>query len=234
MRITDKQYSHACSTIEDLAPRRYKMSARQSERLMKAVTPVFRRVLVDGGVDGRTVTRITTKLRDAGRRSPPWRPVSSRVPGRPQDGGDGNRTNRWLLPKNHKYHASQATATLVEIKYLLQTLSLKDAPDIGCSEILNLFHPWLIEHVVAPGNYLDPIQLVPIDFSLFANDRRALQCGHIIPLDRGGKHHPDNTFLMLFRSNQIQGNMTLQELIDLMRDIVKRHEKLKRQGKGSG
>jgi hypothetical protein len=77
---------------------------------------------VNFGYDARQVLRITTKMRDAGRRSPPWKPTSSRVPGRPQDGSDGNRIKRWLLAADHKFYADEINATLVEVKYYLQLL----------------------------------------------------------------------------------------------------------------
>ena len=65
---------------------------------------------------------------------------------------------------------------------------------------------------------------IDIDFSEIIIERRNIQSGHLYPLDRGGKHVPDNTFLMLARSNQLQGNLTAAELIDLMKFIVQQHE----------
>ena len=50
--------------------------------------------------------------------------------------------------------------------------------------------------------------------------------GRRLRQDRGGTHIPQNTFLMLDRSNQIQGNQTLDELLELMARVVKGyHEK---------
>jgi len=181
---------------------------------------------VNFGYDSRQVLRITTKLRDAGRRSPPWKPTSSRVPGRPQDGGDGNRIKRWLLALDHKFYADEITATLVEVKYYLQLLSMNDAPPLPDNTIQNCFD-WLIEHEVGIGNYLDPIQLIPISLAMIMKDARTIQSGHLHPLDRGGRHEPRNAFLMLHRSNQLQGNLTVEELIELMNQIVKRHTERK-------
>ena len=65
---------------------------------------------------------------------------------------------------------------------------------------------------------------VSIGGSTIIIERRNIQSGHLYPLDRGGKHVPDNTFLMLARSNQLQGNLTAAELIDLMKFIVQQHE----------
>jgi hypothetical protein len=161
-------------------------------------------------------------MRDAGRRSPPWKPTSSRVPGRPQDGSDGNRIKRWLLATENKFYAGEIAATLVEVKYYLQLFSMNEAPPLPANTIQNCFN-WLIEHEVVPGNYLDPIQLLPISLREAIEDARTIVSGHIHPLDRGGKHEPMNAFLMLNRSNQLQGNLTVKELIDLMTEIVRRH-----------
>jgi hypothetical protein len=211
------------SRIRGLAAHGCAMSPDQARLLIKLMTNVFRKVMADAGHDRRQVNRITTKFRDAGRRSAPWKPTSSRVPGRPQDGADGNRILRWKLPQGHKFYADEVSATLVEVKYYLQALSLSGAPALP-DEIRTSFS-WVIEHPVEPGAYLDPIQLIPIEIKEVVKDARAIQSGHLIPLDRGGKHEPRNAFLMLARSNQLQGNLTVDELIKLMDEIVARHRK---------
>ena len=171
----------------------------------------------------KDITGLCTKLRDAGRRSAPWKPTSSVVPGRPQDGSDGNRISRWLLEETHKFYATEIVATLVEAKYYLQLFSMLNAPNFPINNMENRFQ-WLVEHPIKSGTYKDPIQLIDIDFSEIIIERRNIQSGHLHPLDRGGKHIPDNTFLMLARSNQLQGNLTAAELIDLMKFIVQQHE----------
>lgn len=200
----------------------YDITEENVRVLIKDTTTLFRELCLQFGYDRRSILRITTKLRDAGRRSPPWKPTSSRVPGRPQDGKDGNRIKRWLLPEDHKFYANEITGTLVEIKYYLQLLSMEDAPSLPQDSIQNSFN-WLIEHDIESGNYLDPIQLIPISLKDVMENARTIQSGHIYPLDRGGIHEPSNAFLMLHRSNQIQGNLTVDELISLMEEIVKRH-----------
>ena len=192
--------------------------------LIKRMGLAFKFLLEDAGADPIAVRAIRTKFRDAGRRSAPWRPTSSRVPGRPQDGANGNRINRWRLPEEHKFYATETEATLVEVKYYLQALSMENSPALPDGTIQNSFG-WMVEQAVEPGRYYDPIQLVPIDMNAFLQDRRLVQSGHLMPLDRGGKHVPENAFLMLARSNTIQGNLTLNELISLLVKIVDRHRK---------
>lgn len=210
------------SEIHQLASKEYSISVEDVRRLISLMGRLFRYHLINAGVDVRQITRITTKFRDAGRRSPPWRPHSNITPGRPQDGADGNRRNRWFFEYDHKFYADEVTATLVEVRYYLQALSMKDAPALPENKIETAFE-WLIEHPMRPEEYLDPIQLIPISLLSFIEDPRSIQSGHIIPLDRGGRHKPNNAFLMLQRSNQLQGNLTVDELIELMERIVERH-----------
>ena len=208
--------------IAHLANKRSSITVEDARSLIKLVSRVFREHLKNADVSGRQITRITTKFRDAGRRSPPWQPHSNVTPGRPQDGEDGNRRSRWLFETEHKFYADEITATLVEVRYYLQALSMKDAPPLPSNAIEMAFN-WLIEHPVRPNEYLDPIQLIPISLNSFIEEPRSIQSGHIVPLDRGGRHEPPNAFLVLARSNQLQGNLTVEELVELMDQIVERH-----------
>lgn len=216
-------------SIHDLGERGPGISSSEVRTLISLLSALFKELMLRAGHEDRQITRLTTKFRDAGRRSAPWRPASSRVPGRPQDGSDGNRINRWLLPTDHKFFASEVNATLVECKYYLQALSMTGAPPLPELFDASLF-TWLIENPVIPGKYLDPIQLIPIDLHQVVDDARKIQSGHLIPLDRGGRHEPSNAFLMLARSNQLQGNLTVPELLELMAQIVRRHEQERKLG----
>ncbi|MES2586502.1 MAG: hypothetical protein V4536_06235 [Pseudomonadota bacterium] len=209
--------------INEIAIKKKNISTIEAKCLIKLIKALFEEVVLSAGYSDDSIKALTTKFRDAGRRSAPWRPTSSRVPGRPQDGSDGNRINRWLMSEDHKFYANEVDATLVEIKYYLQTLSMINAPVSG-TNIRTLFTPWLIKHPLEPGAYIDPVQRIQIDFQSFINDPRLLQSGHLDPLDRDGRHVPENTYLMLARSNQIQGNMKMDELIELMTKIVEDHK----------
>ena len=211
--------------IQTLAQNEYNISIEDIRILMNLVSRSFKIHLVENGFDNRQITKLTTKLRDAGRRSPPWKAFSSRIPGRPQDGADGNRTNRWLLDSDHKFHANEIMATFVEIKYYLQCLSMEGAPELPNNSIKTCF-AFLLDHDVEPGQYLDPIQRIQIPLGEVIVDASIIQSGHLIPLDRNGRHIPINTFLMLKRSNQLQGNLTVNELLDLMYNILNNHNRI--------
>jgi len=213
------------SRIQVLANKQNTITVEEVRELIGLVSRSFRKHLKDHDFDGRQITRLTTKLRDAGRRSPPWKPHSGRVPGRPQDGADGNRINRWLLDPQHKFYADEITANWVEIKYYLQCFSMANVPALPNDSIRTCFN-FLLEHDVTPGLYLDPIQKTSISVNDVLDDATIIQSGHIVPLDRGGKHVPSNTFLMLKRSNQLQGNLTVNELLDLMERILHSHNRI--------
>src|SRR5262249_46641843 len=83
------------------------LEVEHAQRAIALFPFFFGRPTSEAGYDARKARGITTKFRDAGRRSPPWRPASARVPGRPQDGADGNRRNRWLFDEDHKFWADE-------------------------------------------------------------------------------------------------------------------------------
>src|SRR3989344_7693916 len=224
---TQNPIEKTLSRLTELSKKGTKISVEDARILISDITKVTKHVLVSGGFPARDVTRLTTKLRDAGRRSQPWTPHSNRVPGRPQDGADGNRRLRWLFERKHKFYADEITATLVEVKYYLQVLSMTNAPALPTNTIQDKFF-WLVDHKIIPGAYRDPIQLIPIDLKKILADLRMIHSGHLIPLDRGGHHEPKNTFLVHARSNQLQGNLTLGELLVLMRQVIDRHDNLKK------
>lgn len=216
--------------IEELAQlgrKREHLSLDEVLRAYELVKRVFRALLRDADWNNNAINPLVTKFHDAGRRSAPWRQVSSRVPGRPQDATNGNRANRWELPSDHKQYAHERTATLVEIRYFLQALSMEGVPEVPAM----LVHSWewLVGHPVRPGEYRDPIQLVRLnlyDLAATVDQRREMTSGHFIPLDRGGRHEPENTFLTLRSSNSLQGNHTLDELLELLDSILLAHREI--------
>jgi hypothetical protein len=211
--------------IKSLAAKKKALSPTEAQRLVRKVKELFDDMMATAGFPGRAVRRISTKFRDAGRRSAPWKPASSKVPGRPQDGSDGNRINRWLMAPDHKFYADEVTACLVEVKYYLQALSMNDAPALPDDTLKDAFI-WLVGHIIEPGAFRDPIQLLPVSIGDVLADARLIQSGHIHPLDRDGRHESSNATLMLARSNQIQGNQTVEELFQLMRVILEKHDAL--------
>lgn len=201
---------------------RRSLSDDQINQAIKIFPMFFRQLLTENGSDEKAARALTTKFRDAGRRSAPWKAFSSKVAGRPQDGADGNRISRWMLPEDHKQYATEREATLVEISFYLQALSFSNAPAVPNDSFSDSWS-WALGGAVAPGNYLDPIQLRPVSMTAVLTSPRMITSGHINPLDRGGKHELGNVFLVLHRSNQMQGNMTLNEFLLASNEIVEKH-----------
>lgn len=210
-------------TLLELSEKKLNADTTEVVRMWRLLKELANEILLGAGFSEKEVKAMHTKFNDAGRRSAPWKAFSQKVPGRPQDGKDGNRMNRWLFDPSHKQYATEKNATLVQVRYYLQALSMTSAPKLPMQELKTSFQ-WLAGHLIEPGAYEDPIQLIPIDLRPSLKEPRSINSGHLIPLDRGGKHIPENAFLMLHRSNQMQGNMSVSELIDLMKQIVQRHE----------
>lgn len=221
--IIQEEIKNLLLRINSLAVKESQISTEDVNLLYSAVRNLFKKHLLLAGFNPKKIEAITTKFNDSGPRSAPWKPTSSRVPGRPQDGKDGNRINRWDLPEDHKFYATEIDAKLVGVKYFLQALSMEGAPPLPPNSIQNSFI-WLLGHRVEPGQCLDPIQLEPIPFSRFIENPRSIESGHVIPLDRGGKHIPSNTFLMESQSNRIQNNLTLDELWVWIEKILRKHK----------
>ena len=208
--------------LASLAEKKLQADTTEVVQMWRLLKELSNELLLGAGFSQKEVKAMHTKFNDAGRRSAPWKPFSQKVPGRPQDGKDGNRMNRWLFDPSHKQYANEKDATLVQIRYYLQALSMISAPQLPLPKLKTAFQ-WLAGHVIEPGAYEDPIQLIPIDLMPFLKEPRSINSGHLVPLDRGGRHVPENAFLMLHRSNQMQGNMSVKELIELMVQIVQRH-----------
>jgi len=222
-QLNRKKIEELLLIINVLAAQEYDISVENVRLLYSAIRTIFKKHLLAAGFQDQKINALNTKFNDSGPRSAPWKPTSSRVPGRPQDGQDGNRINRWELPQDHKFYADEVTARLVGVKYFLQALSMKGVPALPPNSIQNSF-VWLLGHPVEPGQCLDPIQLAPISFSKIIENPRSIESGHVIPLDRGGKHIPSNTFLMESQSNRIQNNLTLDELWIWIEKILRKHK----------
>ena len=130
--------------INNLASYQYDITVENSRMLIrKLATLLFRATCLSAGIDGQSITKLTTKFRDAGRRYSPWKAASSRAQEGLQTEDDGNRINRWLLDPAHKFYADEVTATLVECKYILQTLSMLNAPELINDNLKHSF-TWLL------------------------------------------------------------------------------------------
>jgi hypothetical protein len=207
---------------ETLTQRIERTTAEEASDLLTLWRNLFRNLLRVNGYEDHEIRSLTQKFFDAGRRSPPWQPGSETESRRPQDGADGNRRSRWLFDPDHKFYATEEVATLCEVRYYLQTLSMQGAPEIPRGRLENEFLT-ILGHPLKPGSFLDPIQKIPVEFQKFIDNPRYMESGHFIPLGRGGRHTPDNATLMLKESNRLQADLTIGELLEVMTEILRRH-----------
>lgn len=191
------------------------------ELLMKA-RKLLKDFLIEQNCESRIIEAILRKFNDSGRRSPPWQQGNEDGHRRPQDGADGNRQNRWLFPEDHPYYATESMACLVELKFILQTFSMINIPNLPSNVLTNSF-TGLLGHELISGQFLDPLTGDQIDFAEFVRDRRYLESGHIDPHGRGGRHNYNNATLMLRDSNRQQADLTINECLENMARILRNH-----------
>ena len=189
---------------------------------------IARQTIVETHHGESYANNLLKKIYDITIRSAPTTTHSSEVAGLPQTGADGNRRNRWEYDEDHPYYASQQTSTLTYCRYLMQFFCIEGAPhlpsELDCGRLATLL---LIEGGVAPGTYIDPISLEEVgswnDLRTAAG-RRNFELGHFIPFSQGGRHTLENVFLQTLQSNRIQGDNTLDELIEWAYLFLERHE----------
>lgn len=189
--------------------------------LMK-VRKLFRDFLLLNGIAGETLEQILRKFNDSGRRSPPWQAGSETGHRRPQDGADGNRQNRWLFPPTHDFYATKPMSCLVEMRFVLQTLCMLNAPELP-ADILKDSFIGILSHDLTPGKFLDPLTKESPDFNEFIRDRRYIESGHVVPHAKSGKHNYKNATLMLRDSNRQQADYTIDECIRNMVLVLSNH-----------
>ena len=209
----------------DLKYQRNPGDTELSKEIYNAARLTFRGLLREEGYPDKGIQALLTKFNDAGPRSAPTAAFSKTVAGRPQSGADGNRINRWLLEPGHKQYATECEARLVGTRYILQALSMTGAPVAPSGTIQHSFH-WLVGHDITPGSYLDPVLLLPLNFNEMFNEPRTITSGHFIPLSRGiGLHNIGNTFLQSKKSNDLQSDNTLEELLAMISGVLDRHRR---------
>ena len=207
----------------DLRYQRNPGNTELSKEIYTGAKLLFRGLLRDQNYLGKGIQALLTKFNDAGPRSAPTAAFSKTVAGRPQSGADGNRINRWLLEPGHKQYATECEARLVGTRYILQALSMVGAPSVPMHTIEKSFH-WLLGHEIRPGFYLDPVLLIPLVFNEMFENPRMITSGHFVPLSRGNDlHNIRNTFLQSKKSNDLQSDNTLEELLEMISGVLERH-----------
>ena len=135
-----------------------------------------------------------------------------------------NRAKRWEVLSGDFQHASLTHCWSVERKLLTELINFEGFPsdirDILCAEKL----------VDSFEMSRCPVTLEPLLFSVLlspaVHGQSDYQVGHLHPLKRAGLHKGDNVCWQSSDGNRIQGNLTIEETVELLDSIMERKKQL--------
>jgi len=141
----------------------------------------------------------------------------------------GVRTLRWLIDKTHSEYSSKDECLKIGKKLLTYYFNLKDYEKKIPKE---LFEKLEMDKIKEPTKC--PLCLLELEKEMFNKDGRvdsnSIQMGHISPLKlRTGddsNHFAENINWQHRRCNYMQGEGTLDDALEFMIDILKRHGKI--------
>jgi hypothetical protein len=162
----------------------------------------MRTALRQAGLPGKTIQSIATKALKTGRK------VTGEFA--------TNRDPRWTLNPNHPQYGTELDCKIIFVKLAAQIFCFDNAPQLQ-DDIRRIVETSYLGHPIAPGTYRDKLLLERFDFNDLVAEglnpthgHSSFHIGHEDPSLKP-KHRPDNVGWRTFRSNLIQGNMTLRE-----------------------
>lgn len=162
----------------------------------------MRAALRQAGLPAKTIQSIATKALKTGRK----------VTGEYAT----NRDPRWTLDPNHPQYGTELDCKIIFVKLAAQIFCFDNAPQLP-DDLRMILEASYLGHPIAPGTYRDKLLLERFDFNDLVAEglnpthgHSSFHIGHEDPSLKP-KHRPDNVGWRTFRSNLIQGNMTLRE-----------------------
>jgi hypothetical protein len=162
---------------------------------------VVRKALRDVGVPSKTIQSIQTKALRTGRK----------VTGEYAT----NRASRWTLASEHPQYGTEHDCKVIFVKLCAQIFCFDNAPEVP-KNLRGVLEKQYLRHPISPGTFRDSLLLEHFDFhDLVAeglepkHGHSGFHIGHEDPTQRP-KHTPTNIGWRTYRSNLIQGNMTLR------------------------
>lgn len=132
-----------------------------------------------------------------------------------------NRAKRWEVLANDFQHASISECWSVERKIIRGLVCFEAFPE----DVKNKFIMAQLIDSDAPAT-ICPVTLLPLNYEQLINAAKhgisQYQIGHLHPLKRGGKHRGDNICWESADGNRIQGDLTMEETISLLKGIATR------------
>ena len=126
-----------------------------------------------------------------------------------------NRDSRWAVGIHHPQYGSELHCKIILVKLCAQIFCFDGAPVLD-DEFRKILEEQYLGRTIAPGTFRDSLLLERFSFADFVAEGAAPVHGHsgfhlghedptLVP-----KHQPGNIAWRTFRSNLIQGNMTLR------------------------
>jgi hypothetical protein len=126
-----------------------------------------------------------------------------------------NRDPRWRLDSNHPQYGTEYDCKVIFVKLCAQIFCFDNALELDDRLKDDLQH--YLDEPIAPNTYRDKLLLERFDFNDLVTEglnpvhgHSSFHLGHEDPTLKP-KHTPDNIGWRTYRSNLIQGNMTLRE-----------------------
>ncbi len=163
----------------------------------------MKQLLRDSGLHARTISGIQTKAYRTGRKTTGLHAT--------------NRESRWTLNPSHPQYGAEHDCKAIFVKLCAQIFCFDNAPQIKDAAFRKILEDKYLGHVIEPGRFRDRLLLEHFDFNkLVAEGHKPthghseFHIGHEDPT-LTPKHAADNVSWRSYRSNLIQGNMTLRE-----------------------
>jgi hypothetical protein len=169
---------------------------------IKAHAKRVKAALRAAGVHAKTLQSISTKALKTGRK----------VTGQHAT----NRDARWSIPLTHPQYGTELDCHVIFVKLCAQIFCFDGAPQLP-DDLREILETQYLGHPIAPGSYRDKLLLERFSFDELVAEglnpvhgHSGFHIGHEDP-SLAPKHQPGNIGWRSFRSNLIQGNMTLRE-----------------------
>lgn len=162
----------------------------------------MRKILRDVGVPVTTINAIATRSLRTGRKT--TGPYAT------------NRDPRWSRAVDHPQYGTERDCKVIFVKLAAQIFCFDNAPSLP-DDLRQMLEQNYLGHPIAAGAYRDKLLLERFDFVELVKEglkpthgHSGFHMGHEDPSLKP-KHTPDNVGWRSYRSNLIQGNMTLRE-----------------------
>lgn len=162
----------------------------------------MRRLLRNAGIPSKTVDAMATRALRTGRKLTGIYAT--------------NRDTRWSRTEDHPQFATEHHCKIIFVKLGAQIFCFDNAPALP-DEFRAIMETHYLGHPIIPGSYRDKLLLEKFNFLDLVNEglnpthgHSGFHIGHENPRIHP-RHVPDNIGWRTFRSNLIQGDMTLRE-----------------------